>query len=177
MHLPMSKLALFSLLAFVAPRTIAQDTSQPKESEGQGRLPYEVIVTPNVTLSGLQKLLVQIEDDFYEKFNELNIDDDYDVQCYEFRQTGSHLKSRVCEPNFFIDARGDNASEFLFDLSGYTPFTPMLFTRKDIRHNTRADFEILQKKMVDFYRADVEFQSIGEAMAKVKSRLENHGKD
>ncbi|PCJ19680.1 MAG: hypothetical protein COA96_16160 [SAR86 cluster bacterium] len=177
MNLVQAKLLSLIILFFVAPVILAQDTSPPEASGQQGRLPYEVVVTPNVTISRLRKLLVQIEDDFFDKFNELNIDDDYDVRCYKFLPTGTHIKTRVCEPEFFMDARGNNASEFLFDLSGYTFFATTLLSRKDIRHDTMEDFEILQKKVEEFYRTDINLHSIGEAMAKVKLRLDNFSKD
>ncbi|PCI75763.1 MAG: hypothetical protein COB20_12220 [SAR86 cluster bacterium] len=179
MELTKAKLALLLILFLAAPVLLAQDTSLPEDSDRQGRLPYEVVVTPNVTISSLKKLLVQIEDDFFDKFNELNIDDDYDVRCYKFVPTGSHIKTRVCEPNFYINARGNNASEYLYALGCYDCVAqpPELSTQGNLRFDTKEGFEVLQKKIEEFYRTDINFHSIGEAMSKVKLQLKNFGKD
>ncbi|GJM12376.1 MAG: hypothetical protein DHS20C12_07790 [Pseudohongiella sp.] len=90
------KLSSLLTLLLGAPGALAQETSTPETAGEQRRLPYEVVVTPNVTMGSLKKLLVQIEDDFFSKFNELNIDDAYDVHCYEYVPTGSHIRRRVC---------------------------------------------------------------------------------
>lgn len=165
------------ILLLVAPLLLAQDTSVQEEPDRQQRLPYEVVVTPNVTRGQLEKLLVQIEDDFFEKFNELNIDNDYDVNCYEFVPTGTHIRRRVCEPEFFMDRRSENASEHVLALMQKHVFPPPLLGRRDLRAVTVQEFEILQGKMEEMNRTDLELRSIGEALAKVKSRIESFSKE
>lgn len=167
-----SRITLAATLFLFGPVSVTQDLPTSPQSSRQSRLPYEIIVTPNVTLSNLEKLLVQIEDDFFEKFNELNVDQKYDVRCYEFVPTGSHIKSRVCDPNLFINAQGDNASEYMSAIISKVP-PPLLMSRKDLRFQTRQDFEILQNKLEEMYRANLEFNSIGNALSDVKKRIED----
>ena len=108
-------LRLALIFPLFAPAVVAQETRIPATVQSAG-LPYEVIVTPNVTKKDLRQLIQQVEEDFFARFNELNIDDDYDVICYRYTPTNSHISRRVCEPNFKIRARADNASETAFAL-------------------------------------------------------------
>jgi hypothetical protein len=71
--------------------TEAQDTSIAKEAEAATRLPYQVIVTPTISRTGLRELVADVEEDFYEQFNELNIEDNYDIVCYKHTPTMSHI--------------------------------------------------------------------------------------
>jgi len=40
------------------------------------------------------------EEIFFERFNALNSDDDFDIHCYREAKTGSHIKRRVCNANY-----------------------------------------------------------------------------
>lgn len=173
-----AKLASLLILLLVAPVAMAQDTSLSKVSDQQSRLPYEVVVTPNVTFGRLKKLLVQIEDDFFDKFNELNLDDDYDVDCYRFKPTGTHISRRVCEPEFFKDARAENSSDVMFVMSCRCPAAPPpLLNRRGLRAHTGTEFDVMEEKLDAFYRSDAELNAIGSALAEVKLRIKNFSKN
>jgi len=148
-----------------------------------GQLPYEVIVRPQITRAGLRELIIEVEDDFFEKFNELNIDDAYDILCYKHTPIMSHISERVCEPWFVMDARNLNASEvtmLLGDIGKWTPGggrSAYVLTPRTLKREKRTDYEILQEKMEELTRSDEEFRSIGNALAELKARLENFGTD
>jgi len=174
------QITLFSITVCATATPLAQDNNGNDEPQQAARLPYEVIVTPTVTRGRLQKLIIQVEDDLFAKFNELNIDDDYDVFCYEFIPTMSHIRKRVCDPAFLITARSSNSAEFASSwgaCSKCIKSTPTLLPQNALRTIHGMNFEILQEKMEELTRADLEFRSIGNALAELKSRLEDFGKD
>lgn len=87
------------------------------------KLPYEIRLTPNPSLRDLRKLIIEVKDEFITRFNELNLDNDYDILCDTITLTFSHIKRRVCEPSFYVQARAENASEYVSTiLSGGTGF-------------------------------------------------------
>jgi hypothetical protein len=55
--------------------------------------------------------IADLEDDYYKLYNKLNKDNSYDVHCYYLNtdpdNPGSALRSRVCMPEFVIDAMLD----------------------------------------------------------------------
>lgn len=168
------------LLLHFGSAILAQDADLSAAPEEPRRLPYEVVVNPTASISNLRNLFVHIEDDFFSKFNELNTDDEYDVHCYKFVPTGSHIPKRVCEPVFFMATREENAAEYAFNLGGCNTCRkplPWLMNQSKIRHDTAPSFEILQEKLESFYKTDAEFNAIGEAMARVKARIENFSRD
>jgi hypothetical protein len=64
----------------------------------------EVVVTGRLdSLSGLQAAIVEAENRFYERWNELNDDDRLDVQCRVEAPTGTRLTRRRCEPRMVDD--------------------------------------------------------------------------
>ncbi len=56
-------------------------------------------------LSVMRAEIEKLEDQFYSKYNELNTDHQYDVTCRYEQHTGSHVLSRLCQPDFIAKAR------------------------------------------------------------------------
>ncbi len=171
----------FSIIFLSSLPAMAQDVPVPTDSEQPRALPYEVVVRPNVTRGSLRELIVQVEEDFYEKFNELNIDDKYDIACYKHTPTMSHISERVCEPWFMIRARGDNASDTTYLLGGAGPInkskrSAFLLPPEAMRKEMNREYEVLEEKMEELTRTDSTFQEIGSVLAKLRHRLKNFGK-
>ncbi len=145
-----------------------------------GTLPYEVVVRSRISRRGLRELIQRVEDDFFDKFNELNIDDYYDVICYKHTPTMSHISERICEPRFIMETRNLNASEVTMLIGNVGKWTAgsaksaFAFTPRTLHREKRSDYEILQEKMEELTSADSEFRSIGNALAELKARLENY---
>ena len=160
---------------FVSSYTSAQNDSESQEATPVTKLPYEITVTPNLSRGGLQKLIDEVEDDFVNRFNELNLDDDYDIHCDNVTPTMSHIKTRVCEPSFYIKARSDNASMYVTTLlNGGTPF---LLSALAMRKETHSDFEILQEKVDELTRTDKDLRGVAYVLGELKNRLKNFGKE
>ena len=69
------------------------------------------------SISKLRKEVYQAEEAFYEIYNGLNDDPDYDVRCYYETATGTHTKSHVCRAVFVADAYAKHAAKNRNDLS------------------------------------------------------------
>lgn len=155
------------------------DESMPVESK-----PYEIVITPTVTRTDLRGLIQTVEDDFFSRFNELNIDENYDIYCYKHTPIMSHISERVCEPLFLRRARGENSSETLFllgsaskDAVNQSSGSANFLTPDVMRRDKRKDFETLQEKMEELNQTDEELRSIGSVLAQLKARLEKFGKE
>jgi len=145
-----------------------------------GQLPYEIVVRPQISRAGLRDLIQKVEEDFYERFNELNIDDFYDIVCYKFLPTMTHIPERRCEPLFLMRSRNLNASETAMILGlkdRGARRSAFLFTPRMLQKENKPDFVVLQDMMEEFTQSDTEFRSIGNALAELKSRLENYGSE
>jgi len=160
---------------FVSSSTFAQDAPESQQASSVTRLPYEITVTPNLSRGGLQKLIDEVEDDFVNRFNELNLDDDYDIHCDNVTPTMSHIKTRVCEPSFYIQARADNASMYVTTLlNGGTPF---LLSASAMKKETHSDYEILQEKVDELTKTDKGLRGVAYVLGELKNRLKNFGKE
>jgi hypothetical protein len=67
-----------------------------------GEIP-EVVVSGK--LSEIRKAIIEVEDRFHERYNALNKDHNFDIQCRNEAQTGTLLRRRACEPKFATAAR------------------------------------------------------------------------
>lgn len=163
--------AVFLIVIFLSTLVSAQDDSVTASTKQTVRLPYEVVVTPNVTKGDLRKLLIEVEDDFVARFNELNIDDEYDVLCYRFTPTMSHIRRRICEPNFLIKERANNAGDFA---AGYTAY---LFSHSEVRQEKNREYEVLQDKFDEFTTTDADLRGKAFILSELKRRLQIFGKE
>jgi hypothetical protein len=78
------------LLAVVLQATAAAPAAPKPELD-------EVTVSgERVKIEAMRKQIVQLEDKFYERYNELNTVDDFDVHCIEEARTGTRFIKRSC---------------------------------------------------------------------------------
>ncbi|PCJ19683.1 MAG: hypothetical protein COA96_16175 [SAR86 cluster bacterium] len=178
------QIQIAGILSLLAPTLVMAQNSSTETDSTASSLPYQITIRPEFTWSDLRKLIVDVEDDFYGKFNELNIDDAYDIYCYKYVPTMSHITQRVCEPLFMIDARGLNASEAAFNLvspagdGGHSgPGSTPLYSPSEMRNHEGLNYEVLQEKMEEFMHTDKEFSEIGSVLGKLKYRLQNRKKE
>ena len=85
-----------------APAEHTDDTEQLDEVVIEGQKLYQ-----------LRQEIVKAEDRFFEAFNELNKDDDYDIHCENSTTAGTRLKTRQCKPVFIADAQAAEARSLL----------------------------------------------------------------
>lgn len=139
-----------------------------------GQLPYEVIVRPRVNRAHLRDLIQKVEQDFFARFNELNPDDFYDIDCYRIRPTGTHLTGRICEPEFHTYFRSENASESMMLMISESP-SMFLYSPRALKTELSPYYDRLTAMLEEHYGSDTELRAIGEALAELKERLQSYG--
>lgn len=137
--------------------------------EQQPSAPFEVIVNPILNIGDLEKLIEQAEDDMFAKYNELNLDDDYDILCQNIRPTGSHIRVRSCEPVFLDKARADNHSFFMFMLTRGGGVE--LLDDRTLQRNHQKEYEELQRRMEAFTGTDAEFRALTQRVLDLRAAL------
>lgn len=99
-------LLLAAALPLVPTSSSAADSAQPEESAPTDDAPQEL---EEILVRGkkLKQQIADAEDDFFNLFNKVNTDDDYDTSCVYLNLDTEGLttiKSRVCIPGFVADA-------------------------------------------------------------------------
>lgn len=168
---------LCSIILLASASVWAQGASTTDDGEQQANLSYEVVISSTITRDRLRELIVQVEDDFFAKFNELNADDNYDVLCFTHRPSNSYITKRICEAKFVTEARSEFAAETGNALGRLGQYNDGFSGPQSMQSNEAPKYEILQEKLEEFARTDEEFRSIGNALAKLRARLENYGKE
>jgi len=69
------------------------------------------VVVSGARLDQVRKELLEAEDRFFRRYNELNTDDDFDVQCHKEARLGTRLKNRHCRANFEEQAIREEGQE------------------------------------------------------------------
>jgi len=62
-----------------------------------------------LSLRELRAQIDEIEKEVYRVFNSVNDDDQLDIVCHYYLATGTSIKKEVCEAQFVIDRRRENA--------------------------------------------------------------------
>lgn len=171
------RLSILSFLIMLLMPGVAGAQEEQGDDSGTrvGQLPYEVIVRPRVNRAHLRDLIHKVEQDFFDRFNELNPDDFYDIDCYRVRPTGTHLTGRICEPEFHTYFRAENASESMMLMISESPFM-YLYSPRGLKSELSPYYDRLTAMLEDHYRSDEELHAIGEALAELKDRLQNYGR-
>lgn len=104
---------------------LAQGASAAVPNAGEASLD-EVVVEGKRQLSELRDQIVALEERFYQRYNELNLNHDFDVRCFQDAPTGTRLKRRSCRVAYQEDAlmtAGQEALAFLqhLDVPGGPP--------------------------------------------------------
>ncbi len=84
--------------------------STVQQSMAQEQEPIEeIVVYGEQSLISLRKQVYLAEENFFDLFNALNEDDEFDVQCFDFAPTGTRIRRHACRAKFVVDAE---AAEF-----------------------------------------------------------------
>lgn len=92
----------------------AEADTAPPQYLSKIRTLDEVVVTGDLTtLSGLRQAMLEAENRFYLRFNELNQDRNLDIRCRNQAPTGSRVKRKVCVAAMADDLSHEQAMLFL----------------------------------------------------------------
>jgi len=103
-------LALGALVLAQATRSQTQGAQAAAPS-----VDVEDVIVPGSKPENLRVEIERLEADVYERFNDLNSDDDFDIHCFKQAPTGSNIPVRTCAPNFVTRAESGAAKKLLAD--------------------------------------------------------------
>lgn len=135
-----------------------QTVDEAEAVTSTGDLPTEIVVTPTMSLKELRNLIIDAEEDLFGKFNALNDDDDYNIECMSYARTGTHIPTRFCVPNFLVAARAENAADVAFSFWTDPYGHPFLLSDRAMVNELSSEYKILQRKMEEFAEQDPEFR-------------------
>lgn len=72
----------------------------------------EIVVYGDRSLIALRKQVYRAEENFFDLFNELNDEDEFDVQCFYFAPTGTRIRRHTCRANFVVAAEAEEIINF-----------------------------------------------------------------
>lgn len=181
----MKNSAICSLLFifFFAPVSLLGQEQKESSESAAGNIPSEIIVTPysNMNRRNLRTLIAKTEEEFIERFNQLNLDDDYDIDCYRYSSSSTHIKQKICEPKFFRSARSADASLAAFNLFQATNLIQLesvqVQSDQSLRSGLQGDYRELQIKVGAFANSDTTLQDLSIKLMELNDSLKNYNKD
>jgi hypothetical protein len=101
-------LALAVLVSFGSGAVLAQEAAPAAAAEATPPAGPEELEEILVQGTSLRERIADAEDEFFQLYNKLNKNDDYDSSCvYVNTDSLSKIKSRFCIPGFYADALAD----------------------------------------------------------------------
>lgn len=108
----MKTFCFVALLVLAAP-AFAQEAAAPQPDAN-----VEEVVVPGHRPANLFAEIERLEGSVYQRFNELNSNDDFDIHCFKQAPTGSNIPLRRCAPNFVIEAESQAAQNTMVGARG-----------------------------------------------------------
>jgi len=81
----------------------------------------------------LRRAMVKAENNFYDLYNQLTTNNDFKVQCEKVFKPGSHIKNRVCKPNFTKTIRSNMHANDLADMMSSSYNQAVAFRMKNMQ--------------------------------------------
>lgn len=174
--------SIFSSVSLMAQDQVSTASST---SQSSNALPTEIIVTPLMNRRNLRSLISQVEEDFVKRFNELNLDDDYDVDCYSYTSTGTHLTKEICEPKFFRDSRREDAQTAAININQRKKGAPVIAvleavqvqSDEELALGVKEKYAIMQEKVAELTNSDEALKVLIGNLNELNYALENYDKD
>jgi len=104
--------------------TLEQDDSESVE---------EIIVIGEKPLHALRREVYRAEEKFFDVFNSLNQDDEFDVRCFYETPSFTRIRRHVCRANFVTDATSAESARFLGKSVGPVLPAELVINRKKER--------------------------------------------
>lgn len=132
----------------------------------------EVVVTGKLdSLSGLRVALIEAENRFYERWNDLNDDDRLDVHCRTEAPTGTRLVQRRCDPLLVDEKTRESALTFMGVSNGTAEYQSIYAIRLQAAAELRQRTLLMLEHDAELRRALLErarLQQLYEARRKEK---------
>jgi hypothetical protein len=140
---------------------LGQEAADP----GASVLADEEVIVVGQNPAAMRERIRLATDAVYAKFNELNSDDAYDIHCRYRATTGSRMRVRVCESNFWRDAQADAGEEIARAFQGRSSFNP-----DTIYASARLQSQLMSQEVYRLMAENAEFrQTLSELGALVQA--------
>ena len=126
----------------------------------------EVVVTAPRTLSAMRAEIDSVQNRAFALFNELNVDNDYDIVCRRETPTGSHIPVRVCRPRYVDRLEAEATQDFLAGDGFFDPGGDIMYHE-----------DILKQKLALMAREHPEFHSALEEYYRLQSAYEDERRE
>jgi len=123
----------------------------------------DTIVIDDLTASQLRAEIVKIENEFYRVFNLSTKNDNLKIECSEYSPTGSHIKQRACEPNFYKEARNKNVRNWQDEIEE-------LASPSALRSSLEKEFEELTSAMNNVLKESEYFRELNSILRMLRER-------
>lgn len=160
-----------------------EDQSAESSQDSANRMPQEIIVTPysNMNRRSIRSLISKTEEEFINRFNELNLDDDFDIDCYKYSASSTFIKQEICEPNFFREARRTDGSLAAFNMAQATTIFQLeavqVQSDRSLRSGLSKEYVVLQRKVAALANSDDALKSLVTKLIELNYSLDNYNKD
>lgn len=143
----------------------AADAPAGAAAESQTPVDEEIIVRGQ-SRAILRFEIQQAEQAVFDRFNEINSNDEFDIHCRREQLTGSHIPRRVCQANFWRDAQAVAGQETVRGLQGSASFDAQQFLSEAIykRHLLEKEIRRLAKEDDEFMQALTRLANLTQAM-------------
>ncbi|MBL4572768.1 MAG: hypothetical protein JKY86_06820 [Gammaproteobacteria bacterium] len=125
----------------------------------------EQIFIDDMTVPQLRNQIDIIQQEIYRVFNLSTEDDQLKIVCHDYLPTGSSIKREVCEPQFVISERTDNAR------SARRGANPLL-TPRQLQGSLNDEFQILSEAMAALRGESEYFEELNTIAGVLNARLE-----
>jgi hypothetical protein len=181
---------IFFLSTCVAGLSRAQEVSPAVGgvTTSQEELDQVIVRGGPKALAALRQEMIRLEERYFERYNELNTIDDFDVHCDAETSAGTKLKRRRCQANYMRDAlaaeaqghlefikKNDNRKEASERaLAGLPPADPTVIG--SLPQPAVVDIEILRKNyqqnLIDVSKKDPELTKMLSDLSGLNKRYE-----
>jgi hypothetical protein len=152
---------------------IAEDASAPAiDPLANTAVDEEVVVRGRMRRSTLRVQIELAEEAFYNRFNEINSHDEFNIVCRREVEIGSRIPRRKCEPNFWRQAEADVGRETVIGLQGGYANNPQQFM--GLAHFKSVQ---LEKEMRELAAADPELRQALARLATLRQAYSEYGND
>ncbi len=131
---------------------ICQTTAVEEMTPEAEKTPDEIIVYGEKSIIILQNELYRAEESFFDLFNTLNSDDEFDVECKKRAFIGERRRIHQCMPAFAEKYAAQAISGFQFDGNGYP-----LIVNVEYRARVKKKEEMMWAEMAELVKKNPEF--------------------
>ena len=155
------------VLASLPARGQEQSSNETGEQIADGVT--EEIVVRGGTPAALRFQIERAEDAIYERFNEINSTDDFDIFCRDEVPTGSRMRHRVCKPRFWQEAQSQAGTETARTFQGSYAMSVAVINAEALYKNELMDDELRQLAASDAQLLDAIVK-----LERLRTTLENY---